>query len=291
MALSGGQADDVQEPRIGARHEGHPMHQSIREHSASRSREDQLAALATFAADLAGEFQLGPLLERILINAVQLLGCRSGSICTIDEAANLYRKEIDLGVGCRSGELFPLDEGVTGAVVRARGVVFFDDYSAVPGGHISPGDMRFSRAVIGVPIRFKSTLIGAFVVFGGEDDRTFDARDAELLELFAIHAAVAIMNSRLQAATGGDVDRRAIGESDGNPEAGPRELGDWTQDALTPREREVRALVERGWQDKQIASTLGISFKTVEKHVGTILRKTGARNRTQLASFASDRAG
>jgi DNA-binding CsgD family transcriptional regulator len=271
MALSGGQADDVQEPRIGARHEGHPMHQSIREHSASRSREDQLAALATFAADLAGEFQLGPLLERILINAVQLLGCRSGSICTIDEAANLYRKEIDLGVGCRSGELFPLDEGVTGAVVRARGVVFFDDYSAVPGGHISPGDMRFSRAVIGVPIRFKSTLIGAFVVFGGEDDRTFDAR--------------------LQAATGGDVDRRAIGESDGNPEAGPRELGDWTQDALTPREREVRALVERGWQDKQIASTLGISFKTVEKHVGTILRKTGARNRTQLASFASDRAG
>jgi len=255
------------------------MEQSIREHTASRSREEQLEALASFAGDLAGEFEREPLLDRILVNAVQLLGCQSGSICTIDEDTQLYRKEIDLGVGCRSGELFPLDEGVTGAVVRARGVVFFDDYSAVPGGHIAAGDVRHSRAVIGVPIRFKSRLIGAFVVFGGEDDRTFDARDAELLELFAIHAAIAIVNSRLRATSMSArvTDRRALGA------IGER--------ALTPREREVRALVERGWQDKQVAATLGISSKTVEKHVGMILRKTGARNRTELAAFASDRAG
>ncbi len=255
------------------------MEQSIREHSANRSREDQLEALASSAGDLAGEFEREPLLERILVNAVRLLGCQSGSICTIDEDARLYRKEVDLGVGCRSGELFPLDEGVTGAVVRARGVVFFDRYSTVPGGHISTTDQRHSRAVIGVPIRFKSRLIGAFVVFGAEDDRTFDARDAELLELFAIHAAIAIVNSRLKA------------EPAEESESGRQTIASWTEDTLTPREREVRALVERGWQDKQIASTLGISFKTVEKHVGTILRKTGARNRTQLASFASDRAG
>ena len=48
-----------------------------------------------------------------------------------------------------------------------------------------------------------------------------------------------------------------------------------TGDHLTAREKQVRALVERGLPDKQIAADLQISVKTVEKHVGAILRKTG----------------
>ncbi|BBG04721.1 MULTISPECIES: LuxR C-terminal-related transcriptional regulator [Pseudonocardia] len=56
--------------------------------------------------------------------------------------------------------------------------------------------------------------------------------------------------------------------------------------ALTRREREVRALVEQGMADKQIATRLEISAKTVEKHVGALLRKTGARNRTMLARLS-----
>jgi DNA-binding NarL/FixJ family response regulator/signal transduction histidine kinase len=61
-------------------------------------------------------------------------------------------------------------------------------------------------------------------------------------------------------------------------------------DPLTDREREVRSLVERGMPDKRIAAELGISVKTVEKHVGAVLRKTGAPNRTALAHRAA-RAG
>jgi DNA-binding NarL/FixJ family response regulator len=58
-------------------------------------------------------------------------------------------------------------------------------------------------------------------------------------------------------------------------------------DQLTAREREVRALVELGMPDKRIANELGISVKTVEKHVGSVLRKTGAANRTALAGRSS----
>ncbi|HZZ46695.1 MAG TPA: response regulator [Pseudonocardia sp.] len=57
--------------------------------------------------------------------------------------------------------------------------------------------------------------------------------------------------------------------------------------ALTAREHEVRGLVERGLRDKQIATELGISVKTVEKHVGAVLRKTGSSNRTALAHRAA----
>jgi DNA-binding NarL/FixJ family response regulator len=56
---------------------------------------------------------------------------------------------------------------------------------------------------------------------------------------------------------------------------------------LTEREQEVRELVERGLPDKQIATRLGISVKTVEKHVGAVLRKTGSANRTALAHRAA----
>jgi DNA-binding NarL/FixJ family response regulator len=56
---------------------------------------------------------------------------------------------------------------------------------------------------------------------------------------------------------------------------------------LTDRELQVRVLVERGLPDKQIAAKLGISSKTVEKHVGAVLRKTGSPNRTALAHRAA----
>ena len=52
---------------------------------------------------------------------------------------------------------------------------------------------------------------------------------------------------------------------------------------LTGREQQVGDLVVRGLADKQIAARLGISAKTVEKHVGSMLRKTGSANRTTLA--------
>lgn len=161
---------------------------------------EQLATLADIAGDLAGEFRLQPLLERILTHAVELLGCASGSICTIDERAQVYRKDVDLGVGCRSGETFPLNEGVTGAVVRAGAPVSFAHYSDVPGGHIREDDDRYQHPVIGVPIRIRSTLIGVCVVFAEQATRVFDETDAKLLELFATHAAVAIANSRLHTA-------------------------------------------------------------------------------------------
>jgi len=56
--------------------------------------------------------------------------------------------------------------------------------------------------------------------------------------------------------------------------------------ALTERERQVRGMMEQGLPDKLIAEQLVLSVKTVEKHAGAVLRKTGARNRTELAALA-----
>lgn len=159
----------------------------------------QLDTLAALADDLAGHFDLQPLLERILGHMVTLLGSDSGSICTVDETAGTYRKEVDLGVGCLSGQTFPLDEGVTGEIVRAGGPVLFDSYSQVRGGHIAPEDRGLLHAVIGVPMMWNGAIIGTCVVFSRDPARRFGAADAALLELFATHAAIAIANARMHA--------------------------------------------------------------------------------------------
>jgi DNA-binding NarL/FixJ family response regulator len=52
---------------------------------------------------------------------------------------------------------------------------------------------------------------------------------------------------------------------------------------LTPREREVLALIARGMPNKLIARELQISEKTVKTHVGHVLAKLGVTDRTQAA--------
>jgi non-specific serine/threonine protein kinase len=55
---------------------------------------------------------------------------------------------------------------------------------------------------------------------------------------------------------------------------------------LTPREREVAALVALGLRNYDIAQQLGISRKTAEVHVANVLDKLGMTSRVQLASWA-----
>lgn len=55
---------------------------------------------------------------------------------------------------------------------------------------------------------------------------------------------------------------------------------------LTEREREVLALVARGYTNKQIADTLYVSEKTARNHVSHILEKLGLSRRSEAAAFA-----
>ena len=55
---------------------------------------------------------------------------------------------------------------------------------------------------------------------------------------------------------------------------------------LTPREREVLALVARGRANKAIALDLGVSERTVKTHVSNILGKLNLTDRTQAAVYA-----
>jgi DNA-binding NarL/FixJ family response regulator len=61
---------------------------------------------------------------------------------------------------------------------------------------------------------------------------------------------------------------------------------DLPEDPLTPREQEVVKLIAEAYSSKEIATTLVISEKTVERHRANILEKLGMRDRVELTRYA-----
>lgn len=87
-----------------------------------------------------------------------------------------------------------------------------------------------------------------------------------------------------EAALAPSVVRRVIAEFASQPY--PRLPSPQQLDELTPREREVMALVAAGLSNDEIAEHLVISRATAKTHVSRALRKLNVRDRAQLVTLA-----
>jgi DNA-binding NarL/FixJ family response regulator len=74
-----------------------------------------------------------------------------------------------------------------------------------------------------------------------------------------------------------------------SPAIGARLAERMTRTELTVRETEVLKLIARGKSNKEIGSTLNIAEVTVKQHVGHLLTKLNANDRTQATTTALQR--
>jgi len=64
------------------------------------------------------------------------------------------------------------------------------------------------------------------------------------------------------------------------------ERADTKKVSITPKEREVLILISKGLMNKEIAGKQSISVRSVEKHISSMLLKSGCSTRTELVRWA-----
>jgi signal transduction histidine kinase len=161
----------------------------------------QLELLSQMVEEISGELALEPLLARLVERACKLIGADDGAI-------GLYVPERDAIRTAASHAIpeaqlhaeLPRGHGLTGRVLEL-GTPLRGRYGDLPHpSRIAAQDMN----VIGMPITRRGELIGVFGIGVWPPKKLGDAEQS-LLEHFARHAAVAIVNARRYS----DEQRRA----------------------------------------------------------------------------------
>jgi len=157
------------------------------------------AALARM--DDGAQPELHALLSTIVERAAGLLQAPASGLYLCDPD----RRELRLVVGRNvqrdySGAVLKYGEGVAGRVALTGKPMIVQDYRTWPGRAPTFADDDSFASVLCAPLVWQGEVIGALNVGNRPDDQPFTAVDAELLSLFASHAAIAVQNSRLNGA-------------------------------------------------------------------------------------------
>lgn len=163
----------------------------------------QLAALRELVEAISSELDLEALLKQVVSSAVSLLGAYAGAISLVGADLDAPRRLVAThnldaeGIDTRG---IPSRAGLMGEVIARRGPVIVGSYDQI--AQPLP-DSAFHRLApwIGVPIWWKNEIIGTFGVAANDPTRRIGEREIAALTTLAKHAAVAIENARLYAAS------------------------------------------------------------------------------------------
>lgn len=131
----------------------------------------------------------------------------------------------------------------------------------------------------------------ALVMLGGDPSLALRVSPARSLAVLGIETEASPLAAAIHAVAAGltVVDPTMLDPERGLGGGIRRSAADRDGDVLTPRERQVLALVAAGLPNKTIAMELGISEHTAKFHVGSLLTKLGAASRTEAVTLAARR--
>ena len=155
-----------------------------------------MEALREVGLSLTTELDLDALLHSIVSHAVELWGCRVGSLYLHRPDKDLLELVVIIGAGSDLiGVTLRRGEGLAGEIWKTGEPLSVSEQRSLAGQPAMPTEENpFSFA--GVPIRWGDEFLGVLDLVS-DDPGAFSSDDTELLSLFASQASIAIKNARL----------------------------------------------------------------------------------------------
>jgi predicted ATPase/DNA-binding CsgD family transcriptional regulator len=289
---------------------------------ARRTRDDALlvrtlanqAALEVLAGDLAAaratSADATALAERMGDDMAYIAAAQSEAFIAGLDADFVRMRDVGLAAAARCrevDEVFMLSVHLTSA---GMGALMLGDHAAAENAltealHASlaiddrPGlvlrmEILASAAAMAGRAQRAAELLGASEMLRAAIGAEASPFTIAMVEKAREQASDALGEARYQkaVATGAHLDRDgavalALGEKLEKVERGGKAGSTGTPDPLGKREREVATLIAEGLSNKEIATRLFLSERTVETHVYNILNKLGFNSRVSIAAWVS----
>jgi signal transduction histidine kinase len=161
--------------------------------------QEALFALDAATRAIAGELDLDRGLQLMVDSVRELVGARYAALGIVDPEGRIERfitSGMSAEVRAAIGPL-PRGHGLLGTIIRDGVSLRIPDIAAHPDSYGFPANHPPMRSLLGVPIRIGGGTIGNFYLTEKAGKRAFSVDDQQLVEMFAIHAGIAIQNARL----------------------------------------------------------------------------------------------
>lgn len=160
--------------------------------------EQRQRAVSEVARIIAEDVMLDRILNRIVSEAVRLVGGDGGAIALLQPDRSLVVSAVDNRFYLPLGFRFESGQGICGMVALTGQTLVVHDYAAWEHGvpeiahRLAPG-----TTVIGVPLQYRGRVLGVLQVMASHPSRDYLAEAQETLELLAPQAATAIGKAQL----------------------------------------------------------------------------------------------
>jgi len=161
--------------------------------------EETLYALDAATRAIAGELDLDRVLQLMVDSVRGLVGAQYAAIGIVDASGRIERfitsgltDEQRVAIGP-----LPSGHGLLGTIIRDGVSLRIRDIAQHADTYGFPANHPPMRSLLGVPVRVGGIAIGNFYLTEKVVAEEFDDRDQKLVEMFAVHAGIAIQNARL----------------------------------------------------------------------------------------------
>jgi signal transduction histidine kinase len=170
----------------------------------ARAAGRRIAALDSAVRGIAGIQSVDRVLQLIVDRVRELSDAQYAALGIVGADGYLERfltSGIDDELRARIGAL-PRGRGLLGLIIREDRSFRIDDIATDPRRYGFPRHHPPMHSFLGVPVRSKGVSVGNLYLTNKQGARVFSEADQRLVEMFALHAGIAIENARLHEQVG-----------------------------------------------------------------------------------------